>query len=80
MVDQDINIKNLDSPRTYLSSKFKEVDSESNIRLWYDMVYILFGETKTGLNSSRDKEKHEMLDYIKWKLSEIDIGRPYLHN
>lgn len=61
LVDQGMDFRNIEDPRIYLSVKFR--DNTDSIRVWYDMVNILFGAK--GLGASRDKDRHQMVEFIK---------------
>lgn len=62
-MDQGIDFRNLEDPKIYLGIKFKESSNIESMRVWYDMVNVLFGSKSCG--GSRDKEKQEIMKFIK---------------
>ena len=67
LIEQGVELKNLVDPRIYLSVKFREGETES-MRVWFDMVNLLLGDR---MQSSREKSKEEMVDFIRAKITTI---------
>ena len=51
-----MDMRNLSDPKIYLSVKFRE--NSSNLKTWYDMVNVIFGD-RSSMNT-REKTKQEM--------------------